>query len=165
MRHNPAAPTHTPFRRRWDLLPRSGPDRSPTWPASAGSARTGPQPPPASPSLSLAFNDDDLTGPLCCGQHWSESLSYRRNPSLEGLNAFHVPRFMLSAGLCQVGGSGVRGSEQKPHGELLNTWDNYWASRNDSSRENRSGSRLRPGLLGCSRSFMHSRFILRSACT
>lgn len=50
-------------------------------------------------------------------------------------------------------------------GCLFGTWDNYWASRNDSSRENRIGSRLRRGLLGCSRSFMHSCFILMSACT
>jgi len=39
------------------------------------------------------------------------------------------------------------------------TWDNYWASRNDSSRENRSGPRRRRGPAGCSRSCMHSRFI------
>ncbi len=46
----------------------------------------------------------------------------------------------------------------------LKTWDNYWASKNDSSQENRSGSRLRRGALGCSSSSMHSRFILMSAC-
>ena len=75
------------------------------------------------------------------------------------------PQFMLSAGLCQAGDSPVCDLERKLGGHLIGTWDNYWASRNDSSRENRIGSRLRRGLLGCSRSFMHSRFILMSACT
>ena len=45
------------------------------------------------------------------------------------------------------------------------TWDNYWASRNDSRREKHSGPRRRRGLWGCWRSCMHSRFILRSAWT
>ena len=72
---------------------------------------------------------------------------------------------MPSAGLSQVGNNTVRDLKRKLRGHIAGAWHNYWASRNDSSRENRIGSRLRRGLLGCSRSFMHSRFILISACT
>ena len=80
-------------------------------------------------------------------------------------NGWGGRRFMLSSELCQVGDSPVYELERKLGGHLIGTWDNYWASRNDNSRENCIGLRLRRGVLGFSRSFMHSCFILMSACT